>query len=136
MEKKPTTVEGTKKNKLSTQVRRNLLIDNIVNSGWTRLDCIKFAQEHWGLSETQAKRYYYAAVHSLIPDNPEQYRQELIARNMNVLESLLRKAIDSNNLKTADRIIRTLNGMFGVGNNHIEIEDKNNNNIIKISFGD
>lgn len=125
-----------KNSKLSTQVRLNYLTEQIVNSGWTRLDCLKYCQEHWGMSSTQAQRYYYSAVHSLVPEDPDKYREGIIVRNMNILEGMLRKALEANNLKTADRIIRTINNMLGVGGKEIEIEDKNTNNIIKISFSD
>ena len=136
MEKQNQTLATAKKSKLSTQVRLNYLTDCIIKSGWTRYDCLKYIKDNWGLAERQAQRYYYSALHNLIPDNPEQYREGIINRNINILEEMLRKALDSNNLKVANEVIKTINQMLGVGNKQVEIEDKNTNNIIKISFGD
>lgn len=136
MEKQNQTLATAKKSKLSTQVRLNFLTDCIIKSGWTRYDCLKYIKDSWGLAERQAQRYYYSALHNLIPDNPEQYREGIINRNINILEEMLRKALDSNNLKVANEVIKTINQMLGVGSKQVEIEDKNTNNIIKISFGD
>lgn len=133
------TLENAKSSKLSTQVRLNFLTENIVNSGWTRYDCVKYVKEEWGLADRQAERYYYSALHNLMPDDPEKYREGLIQRNIDRLELLFKKALDANNLKAANQSIKILNSMLGVGGKSIEIKDKDgggNDRTFIISFGD
>lgn len=136
MEKNQKLTEAKNRSKLSTQVRLNFLTEGIVKSGWTRYDCVKYAEENWGLANRQAQRYFYSALHNLVPDDPEKYREALIQRNMEVLENMLKSALERNNLKVANDIIKTINSILGVGGKQVEIEDKNSNSVIKISFGD
>ena len=128
-------LEGAKSSKLVTEARVYELADRIVNSGWTKWDCLNFIMDNWGVQKRQAERYYYGALHYMQPNDPDKYREALINKNYSVLETLLKKAIDSNNLKVANEIVKTMNQMFGVGNKKVEIEDKNENKIT-ISFGD
>ena len=128
-------LEGTNSSRLSTEAKVYELADRIVNSGWTKWDCLNFIMNTWGVKKRQAERYYYGALHYMQPSDPEKYREALIDKNYSILETLLKKAIDSNNLKIANEIIKTMNQMIGIGNKKVEIEDKNENKIV-ISFGD
>ena len=133
--KSSVALEGASSSKLVTETRVYELADRIINSGWTKWDCLNFIMNTWGVKKRQAERYYYGALHYMQPEDPEKYREALINKNYSVLESLLKKAIDSNNLKVANEIIKTMNTMVGIGGKKVEIEDKNENKII-ISFGE
>ena len=135
-QKSSVALEGASSSRLVTEARVYELADRIVNSGWTKWDCLNFIMDTWGVKERQAERYYYGAIHYMQPKDPEKYREALINKNYSVLETLLKKAIDSNNLKVANEIIKTMNQMCGLGSKQVEIEDKNTNNVIKISFCD
>ena len=129
-------LEGADSSRLVTEARVYELADRIVNSGWTKWDCLNFIMDNWDVKKRQAERYYYGALHYMQPQDPEKYREALINKNYSILETLLKKAVDSNNLKVANEIIKTMNQMVGLGTKQVEIEDKNSNNVIKISFGD
>lgn len=130
---------GNKKASPSTEVRIIEVADLIVKKGYGRMDCMKWVQENWGLSEKQSERYYYAALKYLKPKDPDKYREALINRNFTVAETILQKALDSNNLKAANEALKILNQMLGVGGKQVEIKDKDadgSEKKIVISFGE
>lgn len=126
---------GAKYATVATTVRIYDLAEKIVKEGMGRMACIKYAKEEWGLSDTQAERYYYGALGFLKPEDEEKYREALIARNFGVLEGLLQKAIDANDVRAAADVVKIMNQMLGVGSKSVEIND-GKNNVIKVSFGD
>lgn len=130
---------GNKKSTISTEIRIVEIADLIVKKGYSRIDCMKFAQDEWGLSEKQSERYYYGALNYLKPDEPDKYREALINRNFSILEGILKRALDSNDLKTANDVVKTMNQMLGVGGKQVEIKDKDSqgeDRKIVISFND
>ena len=63
----------------------------------------------------------------------------LINRNFAVAETILQKALDSNNLKAANEALKILNQMLGVGGKQVEIKDNDSegqDRTITISFND
>lgn len=139
LRKTEAVMPGNKYSTVSTELRIYELSDRIVNSGWTRLDILKYIQGEWGLSDTQAQRYWMAAVNYLRPKDPEKYREAIINKNIDLLEMIIRKALESNNLKEANNAIKTLNSMLGAGQKSVEISDKDSSGEdrkIVISFND
>lgn len=133
------SLPGNKKASPATEVRIIEVADLIVKKGYGRMDCMKWVQENWGLSEKQSERYYYAALKYLKPKDPDKYREALINRNFAVAETILQKALDSNNLKAANEALKILNQMLGVGGKQVEISDKDSageDRKIVISFND
>lgn len=139
LRKTEAVLPGNKKATMSTELRIVEIADKIVKDGWGRMDCMKFVQDEWGLSEKQSERYYYGALNYLKPDEPDKYREALINRNFSVLEGILKRALDNNDLKTANDVIKTMNQMLGVGGKQVEIKDKDSqgeDRKIVISFND
>ena len=125
--------------KPSTAVRIYEVAELIVKKGYTRMDVIDYIKREWGLGKMQAIKYWTAALQFLRPENPEAYREALINRNFNVAEEVLRRALESNNLKAANEAIKILNSMLGVGVKTIGIADKEADGSEKkiiISFND
>lgn len=125
--------------KLATQVKINEVARLMAESAYTYGDVIQYCEDKWGLSRCQGQKYYTAAAKSLLPEDPDLYRDTLIARNLSTLEAMLKKALDGNNLKVANDIIGTINKMLGVGNKAVEIKDKDSageERTISISFGE
>ena len=139
LRKTEAVLPGNKKSTVSTEVRIYELSDLIVNSGWTRLDIMNYIQQEWGLSDTQANRYWLAAVNFLRPKDPEKYREALINKNIDLLEMIIRRALEANNLKEANNAIKILNQMLGAGGKQVEIKDSDSggqDRTIVISFGE
>lgn len=127
------------KSKASTEVRIYQIAEKIVKEGCARMDIIDYCQKEWGLSQTQAIRYWTSALAYLRPDNPEEYREALINRNFNVAEEILHRALEANNLKAASEALRILNSMLGVGSKAVEVRDKDglgNDRVFTITFGE
>ncbi len=116
-------IEGSTKNTLATDVKIAFLANKIVKEGWTRYDIMQHVQNEWGLSKTQAERYYKSACTTLLPSNDKEWRDALIARNFTTLEEILKRALERENLKCATEVLKTLNGMLGIGGRQVEIKD-------------
>lgn len=130
---------GTKKATAATEARLYEVARLITNSGYSRMDVIDYCAENWNISRSRAEKYYYGALHALIPDNPEQYREALIQRNFNTAEGILKKALERNDLTNANAALKILNAMLGVGQKAVEIKDKEGTpeeRTITISFSD
>lgn len=133
-EKKVPTLLNSKKSTLATQIKVQELANLITEKGYGRQAVQKYCAENWGLSDKQAEKYYYAAINYLKPDNPEEYREALIARNFGVLETMLQKALENNDLQTANQVIKTMNTMLNVGDRKVQLEQGDTK--IVVSFGD
>lgn len=133
------TLRDTQKSTLATQLKIQELASVMAEKGYGRLASMKYASERWGISEKQAEKYYYGALNYLRPDNPEEYREALIARNFSVLEKLLQDAIEHNDTPTALSVVKTMNGLLGVGSKQLEVAEKSTDGgekRIVISFND
>jgi hypothetical protein len=100
---------------------------------------MRYAYVRRGMSQSQAEKYYYGALNYLRPENPDQYREALIARNFSVLEKLLQDAIEHNDTPTALNVVKTMNGLLGVGGKQLEVAEKSTDGgekRIVISFND
>ena len=128
------SIEGSKRATLPTQTKVIELAKQIVDKGYGRQAAVAYAMEHFKVGRDQGERYYYAAISYLRPDNPEEYREALIARNFGVLESMLQKALDNNDLGNATQIVKVMNTMLNVGDRKVALETDNTK--IIVSFGE
>lgn len=132
-------LRDSQKSTLSTQLKIQELANVMAEKGYGRLASMKYASDRWGISQAQAEKYYYGALNYLRPDNPEEYREALIARNFSVLEKLLQDAIEHNDTPTALNVVKTMNGLLGVGSKQLEVAEKSTDGgekRIVISFND
>ena len=133
------TLRDSQKSTLSTQLKIQDIAGVIAEKGYGRLACMKYASDKFGISQSQAEKYYYGALNYLRPDNPEQVREALIARNFSVLEKLLQDSIDRADTKVALDVVKVMNQMLSVGGKQVEIADKETDGSEKkiiISFND
>ena len=138
--KKDTAVmPGNNRSTLATQAKIETLAEMIVKSGATRQDILRLVRNDWGLSATQADRYYSAAINFLRPKDREKYREMLIDRNFEILEELLKRSIERNDTKSALDCIKLINNLLGVGGKQVEISENDKEGETKkiiISFGE
>lgn len=142
---KPRTSEavmpGNQKSTAATQARIWECAKMIANSGYSRLDVIDYITENWDIGQSRAEKYYYAALNLMKPkeEDKERYREILIEKNFNTAETILRKALERNDLTNANAALKILNQMLGVGQKAVEIRDKEGTpeeRTITISFTD
>lgn len=128
-------LKDNKKPTLVTETRIRDLADRIVNSGYTKWDAVQHCVDTYGVGKSQAIKYYYASLRYLTPDNPEQYREALIEKNFHVLETILKTALDTGNLKEANNAVRIMNEMLGVSGRSLNIKaEGDEKTTISISF--
>lgn len=137
MNEKKTTLpvlRDSQKSQLSTQLKIQELASVIAEKGYGRLASMKYVSDKWGLSEKQAEKYYYGALNYLRPEDPDKYREALIARNFGVLENMLQKALENNDLASATQIVKVMNTMLNVGDKKVQLEQGDTR--ITVSFGE
>lgn len=122
--KSDATLAKADKSTVTTTARVYELAELIVKQGYGRMAIKKYAEENYGIGDTQSERYWVAALKYLMPEDPEKYREALIGRNFNVLEGLLQKALSDSDTKTALEVVKTMNQLLGAGGKAIEIKDK------------
>lgn len=106
-------------------------------SGYTKQDYVKFLMDKYGISVRSANSYYSEVLKALRPENMEEYREDMIHKNFERLEALYKKAVERNDLKNANEIMRTINNMLGLGGNKVRIGQETadgTRNVIEISF--
>lgn len=130
----PTLRTTNKSTTLATQARVQELAEKIAKEGYGRQACLSYAKDKWGVKKDQSERYYYAALKYLVPEEPEKYRQLLIDRNFTILENMLQKALDGNDLSAATQIIKLMNTFLGVSDKKLEVDTKDTK--ITVSFGE
>jgi len=142
---KPRTSEavmpGNQKSTAATQARIWECAKMIANSGYSRLDVIDYITENWEIGKSRAEKYYYAALNLMKPkeEDKERYREILIEKNFTTAETILRKALERNDLTNANAALKILNQMLGVGQKAVEINDKDSggeDRKIVITFND
>ena len=120
-----------------TVARINEVAKKIVK-GEPKTNILEYIQKKWNLSLDQARRYYYCACRSLIPEDQEEYRQALIQNNIERLEKIIEEGMKDNaNLRVAKEAISELNKMLGIGGNKVVIsnDSQNNTQTIEVNFG-
>lgn len=106
-------------------------------SGYTKQDYVNFLMEKYGLTVRSANSYYSEVLKALRPENMEEWRQDMVHKNYARLEALYKRALEANNLKVANEVMRTMNNILGVGGNKVTIGQETadgTRNVIQISF--
>lgn len=106
-------------------------------SGYTKQDYVKFLMDKYGISVRSANAYYSEVLKALRPENMEQYREDMIHKNFERLEALYKKAVERNDIKNANEIMRTINNMLGIGGSKVRIGQEQadgTRNMIEITF--
>lgn len=121
--------------KLPSEVSLQKVIEasKLLAKGKSRQYVIDYAKEHYGVCESQAKRYYSAAVRMLLPDDMEEFRKGLIQANIERLEHIIEKAMELGQYKIAREAIDSLNKMLGLNSGlQIGVQTDNDNNTQQI----
>lgn len=117
-------------------------VSKMVAKGDSYQNIIKTVSEKYDIGEKQADRYYNAALKYLAPSDEEldDYRKAMLKIQMNRLEKIMDKGIDSNDpqmLNVAKAAIAEMNKiLFGNIQNQVTLnKNKDGDEQIIISFG-
>ena len=101
----------------------------LVSQGKSRETIIQASMEKYGIKRAQAQRIWCAAVEFLMPDDEDAYRKKLIQANFERLETIIERALETNQLKVARDAIDSMNKMLGIGHGiQVGIRNDANNN--------
>lgn len=102
----------------------------MISDGKSRATIIELLQNKYGIGYDQAKHLYGAGIRFLIPEDEDNFRKELIVKNIARLETIIENSMDDRQWKIAREAIDSLNKMIGIGNGGFQIavnNDKDNN---------
>lgn len=71
--------------------------------------------EKYNVSEQRARQYYQAACRFLMPEDEEEFKKELWAKNISRLEAIIEKGMAKEDFRIAKEAIDSLNKMMGIG---------------------
>lgn len=118
--------------------RRIMEIADMVNGGAQRATCVKYMMDEWGFKDiSQPSKIFNAAIRYLMPDDPEEYREQMIAKNFSRLEKIIEQSMKDRNYRVAREAIAETNKMLGLTGSKINIGQESpdgNKQIIQISF--
>ena len=110
----------------------------MIAKGKSRATVMEHLQTEYGLAPSTAKQYYNDAIHYLLPDNDEEFKNNLIKVNYERLNTIIQESMDSGNYRVAREAIETQNKMCGVNQNGITVgvatDQKNNTQQVIIKF--
>lgn len=86
----------------------------LIAKGKTRATVIEHLQDEYGIAYDTARKYYNDAVHYLLPDDDEQYRQELIKVNYERLNTIIQTSMEKGDNRVAREAIAEQNKMCGL----------------------
>jgi len=119
-------------------VSRVLELAKMLTKGKSRQSVIEYAMSHYNIDEVQAKRYYSAASKYLIPEDMDEFRRGLIQTNMDRLETIIERCMETGQYKVARDAIDSLNKMFGINGSGVQIgiqtDTENNTQQVVIKF--
>ena len=113
----------------------------LISNGKTRATVIEYLQNEYGIAYDTARKYYNDAIHYLLPDNDEEFRQNLVKVNYERLDKIIQESMNAGNYRVAREAIAEQNKMCGLTGSNVQIgyhQDKDNNTefIIKLNTGD
>ena len=102
----------------------------MISAGKSRATILETLQEKYHIGYDQANHLYGAGIRFLIPEDEDEFRKELIAKNIARLEKIVEESMDARQWKIAREAIDSLNKMIGIGNGGFQVavnNDKENN---------
>lgn len=93
----------------------------LLAKGKSRATIIEWLMDTYGFAPTTAARYYESAVLYILPDDDEQYRQNLIKANTTRLETIIERAMEERQYKVAREAIAELNKMAGIRGEGVQV---------------
>lgn len=101
----------------------------MLSKGKSRATIMQHLMDTYSLANSTAAVYYAQAVKFLLPDNEDEYKDQLIRANVTRLETIYEKAMERGDYKNAREAIAELNKMAGLHKEGISVgisNDKEN----------
>lgn len=92
-----------------------------LSEGKSRATIIKYLQDKYEIAYDTAKDYYQDGVKYLLPEDENEYRQELIQVNIERLELIYQRAVEEGDWKNAKEAVAELNKIAGAGREGISV---------------
>lgn len=113
-----------------------MYIVKLISQGKSKIHCIDYIMDEYGVGESTAMKYYDAAVSFLVPADGSVEKEKCIALLQTKYEQLYERAYEAGQLKTARDILDSLAKLQGLtGGNSVKIaENAEGDRMIQITF--
>lgn len=117
-------------------IAKLMYIVKLIAQGKSKINCVDYITNEYGVSESTAIKYYDAAVTFLIPEDGSVQKEKSIAILQTRYEQLYEKAYEREQYKTARDILDSLAKLQGLtGGNTVKIaENAEGDRMIQITF--
>lgn len=106
---------------------------DLMRKGWSHSEIVRHCREKFTVSAQAAGKYVKKAREILMSDESSKYKDEVIKKQEERTEFILRKAIEANDWATANKILDTYNKLMGLYETKQKVELTSNE--IQFKFG-
>lgn len=106
---------------------------DLMRKGWSHTEIIAHCKQKFDVSGVTAGKYIKKAREILMSDESSKYKDEVMKKQEERTEFILRKAIEANDWATANKILDTYNKLMGLYETKQKVELTSNE--IQFKFG-
>lgn len=108
------------------ELRNAVVYGYIINECRTKEDCARKLAERWGINVNTGRMYVKQAMQALVANYKDVSKEQLKETYLNRIETLLKKALDEGNTKTAIQAAEMLNKLEGLYSQDINLNLQGN----------
>ena len=112
---------------------QKIYVSELLRKGWSNRTIVLHLVEKYGIAEDTANLRIKQAIEWLATYNDGEWMKDIRSVQMERLEGLLEEAIDNHSLHTANKILDTINKLYGLYEVKQKVEISSNE--IQFKFG-
>lgn len=112
---------------------QRIYISELLRKGWSNRTIVVHLCEKYGINEDTANLHIKQAIEWLATYNDGEWMKDIRSVQMERLEGLLEEAVENHNIATANKILDTINKLYGLYEVKQKVEITSNE--IQFKFG-
>lgn len=110
-----------------------IYISELLRKGWSNRTIVVHLVEKFGINEDTANLHIKQAIEWLATYNDGEWIKDIRSKQMERLEAILEEAVANHNIATANKILDTINKLYGLYETKQKVEITSNE--IQFKFG-
>ena len=112
---------------------QRIYISELLRKGWSNRTIVVHLCEKYGINEDTANLHIKQAIEWLATYNDGEWIKDIRSKQMERLEAILEEAVANHNIATANKILDTINKLYGLYETKQKVEITSNE--IQFKFG-
>ena len=112
---------------------QRIYISELLRKGWSNRTIVVHLTEKYGINEDTANLHIKQAIEWLATYNDGEWVKDIRSKQAERLEAILEEAISNHNIATANKILDTINKLYGLYETKQKVEITSNE--IQFKFG-